>query len=86
MAYQGKLVTVQDVSGQVANGTGATCVSYPRTLSEACGSVLSARRMQSKLRAQCVAAGFAITTAPVPDLGAQAGERTSGGAAGSLQC
>ena len=23
MAYQGKLVTVQDVSGQVANGTGA---------------------------------------------------------------
>ena len=29
VAYQGKLVTVQDVSGQVANGTGASCVCNP---------------------------------------------------------
>ena len=41
MAYEGKLVTVQDVSGQVANGTGAICMFSTWTLSpEACGSAV----------------------------------------------
>ena len=45
MAYQGKFVTVQDVSGQVANGTGATRSCHPLLL--VCGAKGLARTFES---------------------------------------